>query len=111
MPGQPASAERRRGPISLAGLIPAPVFRPKLKTANRSKPKLEIANERRLGLIYRLQGLYQPRGIQAKTETQPIEPKLEITNERRRGPISLAGLIPAPVFRPKLKQPIGVSQN
>jgi hypothetical protein len=25
---------------SLAGLIPAPVFKPKLKTANRSEPKL-----------------------------------------------------------------------
>jgi hypothetical protein len=37
--------------MSLAGLIPAPVFRLKLITANRSEPKLEIANERRQGPI------------------------------------------------------------
>ncbi len=33
---------------------------------------------------------------------QVFRPKLEITNERRLGLISLAGLIPAPKFVPKL---------
>ncbi len=92
VPGQPARAERRRGPISLAGLIPAPVFRPKLKTANRSEPKLEMSNDRRLGPIS-FAGLIPAPVFRPKLKTaNRSEPKLEISNDRRLGTISLAGL-------------------
>jgi hypothetical protein len=74
------------------------VFRPKLKTANRSEPKLEIANERRLGSIS-LAGLIPAPVVRPKLKTaNRSEPKLEIANERRQGPISLAGLIYQPRY-------------